>query len=133
MIDNKELIRIAIKNKKNSYSPYSNFRVSSVVLTKKGNIYKGVNIENSSFSVTLCAERSAISQAISCGEKEFEKIVIVGDSEYTNPCGVCRQFMQEFFKKETEIIIAKDENNYKVFNIDDLLPNNFSKHDLEEK
>ena len=78
--DIKELIKLAIENKKNSYSPYSNFRVSSVVLTKKGNIYKGVNIENAAYSVTLCAERSALSSAISAGDREIDTIVITGDS-----------------------------------------------------
>lgn len=128
-----DLINIAIENKKNSYSPYSNFRVSSVVLTKKGNIYKGVNIENAAYSVTLCAERSALSSAISAGDREIDTIVITGDSTMTYPCGVCRQFMAEFLDSDSKIVIANSINNYKIYGLDDILPYNFSKKDLEEK
>ncbi|MDU6063889.1 MAG: cytidine deaminase [Anaerococcus sp.] len=128
-----DLISIAIENKKNSYSPYSSFRVSSVVLTKKGNIYKGVNIENAAYSVTLCAERSALSSAISAGDREIDTIVITGDSTMTYPCGVCRQFMAEFLDADSKIVIANSINNYKIYGLDDILPYNFSKKDLEEK
>ena len=131
--DLKELIKLAIENKKNSYSPYSNFRVSSVVLTKNGNIYKGVNIENAAYSVTLCAERSALSSAISAGDREIDTIVITGDSTMTYPCGVCRQFMAEFLDSDSKIVIANSINNYKINGLDDILPYNFSKKDLEEK
>lgn len=131
--DIKDLIKLAIENKKNSYSPYSNFRVSSVVLTKNGNIYKGVNIENAAYSVTLCAERSALSSAISAGDREIDTIVITGDSTMTYPCGVCRQFMAEFLDSDSKIVIANSINNYKIYGLDDILPYNFSKKDLEEK
>lgn len=131
--DIKELIKLAIENKKNSYSPYSNFRVSSVVLTKKGNIYKGVNIENAAYSVTLCAERSALSSAISAGDREIDTIVITGDSTMTYPCGVCRQFMAEFLDSDSKIVIANSTANYKIYGLDDILPYSFSKKDLEEK
>lgn len=131
--DIKELIKLAIENKKNSYSPYSNFRVSSVVLTKKGNIYKGVNIENAAYSVTLCAERSALSSAISAGDREIDTIVVTGDSTMTYPCGVCRQFMAEFLDSDSKIVIANSTANYKIYGLDDILPYSFSKKDLEEK
>ena len=128
-----ELIELAIENKKNSYSPYSKFRVSSVVLTKKGNIYKGVNIENAAYSVTICAERSALSSAISAGEKEIDTIIITGDSDMTYPCGVCRQFMAEFLDNDSKIVIANSIEDYKIYGLKDILPYNFSKKDLEEK
>ena len=128
-----ELIELAIKNKKNSYSPYSKFRVSSLVLTKKGNIYKGVNIENAAYSVTICAERSALSSAISAGEKEIDTIIITGDSDMTYPCGVCRQFMAEFLDNDSKIVIANSVEDYKIYGLKDILPYNFSKKDLEEK
>ncbi len=128
-----ELIELAIENKKNSYSPYSKFRVSSVVLTKKGNIYKGVNIENAAYSVTICAERSALSSAISAGEKEIDTIIITGDSDMTYPCGVCRQFMAEFLDNDSKIVIANSVEDYKIYGLKDILPYNFSKKDLEEK
>ncbi|MDY3006931.1 cytidine deaminase [Anaerococcus porci] len=129
----KELIKIAIDNKKNSYSPYSKFRVSSVVLTKNGNIYKGVNIENAAYSVTLCAERSALSSAISEGDRDIDTIVITGDSDLTFPCGTCRQFMSEFLDDDSKIVIANSVDDYKVYGISDFLPYNFSKKDLEDK
>ena len=128
-----KLIELAIENKKNSYSPYSKFRVSSVVLTKKGNIYKGVNIENAAYSVTICAERSALSSAISAGEKEIDTIIITGDSDMTYPCGVCRQFMAEFLDTDSKIVIANSVEDYKIYGLKDILPYNFSKKDLEEK
>ena len=98
---------------------------------KSGKIYEGINIENAAYSPTLCAERSALAGAISAGEREIDIIIINGDSEYTYPCGVCRQFIREFADKDTKIIIAKDENSYKTYTIDELLPYSFSKEDLE--
>lgn len=124
------LIDIALANKKNSYSPYSNFRVSCVVKTKTGSVYKGVNIENAAYSPCLCAERSAMSTAISEGEKDFSYIVITGDSKDTFPCGVCRQFIKEFADDETKIVIANSPDDYKIFTIDELLPHSFSSKDL---
>lgn len=131
--DIKDLIKVAIDNKKNSYSPYSKFRVSSVVLTKKGNVYKGVNIENAAYSVTLCAERSALSSAITEGDRDIDTIVITGDSKMTFPCGSCRQFMSEFLDDDSKIVIANSVDDYKVYGLSDILPYNFSKKDLEEK
>ena len=127
-----QLINIALENKKNSYSPYPHFRVSCAVKTKTGAIYKGVNIENAAYSPCLCAERSAMSAAISEGEIEFAYIVINGDSHDTFPCGVCRQFIREFADKDTQIVIANAVDDYKIFTIDELLPYSFSNEDLKE-
>ena len=127
-----QLINIALENKKNSYSPYSHFRVSCAVKTGTGSIYKGVNIENAAYSPCICAERSAMSAAISAGEIEFTHIVINGDSHDTFPCGVCRQFIREFADKDTQIVIANAVDDYKIFTIDELLPYSFSNEDLKE-
>ncbi|WP_151409200.1 cytidine deaminase [Anaerococcus sp. Marseille-P9784] len=126
-----KLIEETIKNKKNSYSPYSNFRVSALVKTKSGKIFKGVNIENAAYSPTICAERSALASAISNGEREFSYIIINGDSKDTFPCGVCRQFIREFADSDTKIVIANSADDYKIYTIEDLLPHSFSKKDLE--
>lgn len=126
-----KLIEETIKNKKNSYSPYSNFRVSALVKTKNGKIFKGVNIENAAYSPTICAERSALASAISNGEREFSYIIINGDSKDTFPCGVCRQFIREFADSDTKIVIANSADDYKIYTIEDLLPHSFSKKDLE--
>lgn len=125
------LIEETIENKKNSYSPYSNFRVSALVKTKSGKIFKGVNIENAAYSPTICAERSALASAISTGEREFSYIIINGDSKDTFPCGVCRQFIREFADSDTKIVIANSADDYKIYTIEDLLPHSFSKKDLE--
>ena len=117
-----KLIEETIKNKKNSYSPYSNFRVSALVKTKSGKIFKGVNIENAAYSPTICAERSALASAISNGEREFSYIIINGDSKDTFPCGVCRQFIREFADSDTKIVIANSADDYKIYTIEDLLP-----------
>lgn len=125
-----ELIQIALDNKENSYSPYSNFRVSAVVMTKDGEIYKGVNIENASYPATICAERSALAAAISEGARDFDTIIITGDSVDTYPCGVCRQFMAEVLDQDTKIVIANSPTDYKTYSMEDLLPHSFSKKDL---
>lgn len=131
MTDVKDLIKKALEIKKRAYAPYSNFHVACVAMTKSGRVFEGVNIENAAYSPTICAERNALSTAITEGEREFAYIVITGDSDYTYPCGVCRQFIREFADCDTKIIVAKDPKNYKTYRIDELLPESFSKKDLE--
>ena len=131
MTEIKDLIQRALKIKKRAYAPYSNFHVACVVMTKSGKVFEGVNIENAAYSPTLCAERNALSTAITEGEREFSYIVVTGDSDYTYPCGVCRQFIREFADDNTRIIVAKDVESYKTYSIEDLLPYSFSKKDLE--
>lgn len=131
MTDIKNLIKKAIEIKERAYAPYSNFHVACVVMTKSGKIFEGVNVENAAYSPSLCAERNALSTAITQGERDFAYIVITGDSEYTYPCGVCRQFIREFADCDTKIVVAKDIENYKTYTIEDLLPESFSKKDLE--
>ncbi|MDO4594174.1 MAG: cytidine deaminase [Tissierellia bacterium] len=132
-MDIEKLIKKAIENKKNAYVPYSNFHVSSIVITEDGSIYEGVNIENASYPATLCAERSAISSAITAGHKRINTIIITGDSEYTYPCGICRQVMSEFMDENSKIIIAKNEKDYKQYTLDEILPMSFNKEDLKEE
>lgn len=130
MIDYKKMIGLANTCMQNSYSPYSHFKVGACVLTKSGKYFVGTNIENASFGATICAERSAISSAISQGEKDFACIAIVSSSgEYTPPCGICRQVLSEF--GDLEIVLAKDENNFKVYTLKNLLPNNFAAGDIK--
>lgn len=131
MTEIKDLIQRALEIKKRAYAPYSNFHVACVVMTKSGKVFEGVNIENAAYSPTLCAERNALSSAITEGEREFSYIVVTGDSDYTYPCGVCRQFIREFADDNTRIIVAKDEDSYKTYTIEELLPYSFSKKDLE--
>ena len=125
----KQLVEKAIEVLKNSYSPYSNFKVSAALLCKNGDVYTGVNVENASFSATSCAERSAFYSAISNGNKTFEKIAIIGGkngeiTDFCLPCGVCRQVMSEFCEKDFEIILYNGKE-IKKYTLDELLPNSF--------
>jgi len=130
-IEDKELVKLAIEARNKSYSPYSKFKVGAALLTSEGNIYTGCNIESSSFSPTICAERTALAKAVSSGDKNFVKIAIIGSAdEYTYPCGVCRQFLREF-ANDMEIIIAKNENEFKKTSLTKLLPNSFGPEDLQ--
>ncbi len=132
-----ELFNIAKDNLKNSYSPYSNYRVSAILVCKSGNIFKGCNIENSSYSVTCCAERTALFSAVSNGEKDFESIMIVGGkngeiTDYAMPCGVCRQALAEFCNADFKIYVGINGNEIKEFTLDELLPHSFNKTNLGE-
>ena len=85
------LIEKAVDSKANAYAPYSNFHVGAALLTKDDKIYTGCNVESSSYSLTLCAERTAIFKAISEGERNFKAIAVAGDTEdFISPCGACR-------------------------------------------
>lgn len=126
-----ELIKAAIKMKDMAYVPYSGFRVGAALLTEDDKIYTGCNIESASYTPTNCAERTAIFKAVSEGDKKFKAIAITGDSEYTFPCGVCRQVMREF-SHDLTIYIVKNENEYKEFTLKELLPHSFGPEDLIE-
>ncbi|MBE7074832.1 MAG: cytidine deaminase [Clostridiales bacterium] len=130
-MQNEELIKQALIARENSYSPYSNYKVGAALLTKPGKVYLGTNVENCGYSPCNCAERSALFSAISNGERDFEKIAIVGSSNgIAYPCGVCRQVIVEL-APNIEIICAKDENNYEVLKINDLLPHAFTPNDIK--
>ena len=121
----KELFDRAVKAAENSYSPYSRFKVGAALLCSDGTIYTGCNIENSSFSLTNCAERTAFFKAISEGKKEFEAIAIAGGhdnmSEPCYPCGSCRQVMTEFCHNYFKIILSD-----KILTLNEILPYGFS-------
>lgn len=133
----KKLIKLALEARKKSYAPYSNFLVGAALLCKNGEIYTGCNIENAAFTPTNCAERTAIFKAVSEGNTQFDKIAIVGGKkdaqslDYCAPCGVCRQVMTEFVDVDNfQIILAKNENEYKVYSLNELFPLNFGPKDL---
>lgn len=124
-MDDKELIAAAKKYREFSYSPYSKFKVGAAVLTKKGNVYGGCNVENSSFPVTNCAERTAIFKAVSEGEQEFEAIALIADTPGPcSPCGACRQVMVEF--RIPKIIMANLKGDVKVVTLEELMPYAFT-------
>lgn len=129
----KELCSKALEAMKNSYSPYSNYSVGAALLCQNDKVYTGCNIENSAFSPTVCAERTAIFKAISEGEKNFIKIAIAAKKssentldEAVSPCGVCRQVMREFCNSEFEIISVENNGEYSKHTLGELLPHSFS-------
>lgn len=120
------LIQKAIEARENAVAPYSDFKVGAALLGASGAVYLGCNIENSAFSPTLCAERTAFAAAVARGEREFRAIAIVGDGkEWCYPCGVCRQVMAEFCDDDFNIIAAKDETDYDTTTLGALLPHAF--------
>ena len=126
-----KLIAKAIEMLNFSYVPYSNFHVGAALLTSEGEIYTGCNIENAAYGPSNCAERTAIFKAVSEGKKEFEAIAVVGGKngkikDFCPPCGVCRQVLAEFCKKDFEIILAKSTEEYKIMTLEQLLPESFS-------
>lgn len=135
-MENEALIKEALLAREKSYAPYSKFHVGAALLTKKGNVYTGCNIENAAFSPTNCAERTAIFKAVSEGETEFDKIVIVGGAEekpmeYCPPCGVCRQVMREFVSpEEFVIVLARSVTEYKEYTLEELFPQSFGPDNL---
>ena len=125
------LISDAIIARRKAYVPYSNFSVGAALLSSDGNVYSGCNIENASYSATVCAERTAFYHAMKCGDKDFEAIAIVGGIQtesaktFITPCGVCRQVMSEFCSQDFKIVCAKTEQSYKVFALRELFPSGF--------
>ncbi len=134
-MNKKDLFKLAKEAMKNSYAPYSNYNVGAVLLCENGNIYKGCNIENASYSLTNCAERTALFSAISKGEKEFEAICIVGGkdgviTDYAMPCGACRQVLAEFCDTDFKVYVGVSEDDIKEYKLCDLLPYSFDKSKL---
>lgn len=132
---NNELIIKAINASKNAYAPYSGYQVGAVLITDNGTIYTGCNIENSSFSATICAERTAISKAISEGDIHFSKIIIAATKngnidKNCVPCGVCCQVLSEFCNDNFCILIAQSESEYRSYTLSQLLPTRFTKQNI---
>lgn len=120
-----ELVGYAKEAKELSYSPYSHFAVGAALLTKEGKVYKGANIENSSYGLSMCAERNAVYHALMEGVSpdEFAALALIGDTdEPISPCGACRQVLSEFFDKDTPIYMASKEGKIYESSIKDLLP-----------
>jgi cytidine deaminase len=121
----KSLIKESIRAVNFSYAPYSKFKVGSALITTKGKIFSGSNIECASYSMTICAERVAASKAISEGDTNFEAIAIsTNKNKIVFPCGACLQFLTEF-SPDLKIILVKSEKEFKIYNLKELLPNNF--------
>ena len=122
-----DLIELAVEVSKQAYVPYSHFPIGAVLVTAEGKIYTGVNVENASFGLTNCGERTAIFKAVSEGERSFKELIIYGQTEKpVSPCGACRQVMAEFFEPDLPVtLVAKDKSTV-VMTVKELLPYSFT-------
>ncbi len=133
--EKKALCVKAVQAAKNSYSPYSKFKVGAALLCDDGSVVLGCNIENASYSATICAERVAIQTAIANNKKSFKAIAIAGGKDTVgenvcSPCGVCRQVLAEFCNPETFLILLAKDGGYEEYTLSQLLPYGFTKDNL---
>ena len=124
-MDRRELVTEAAKARSRAYAPYSSFAVGAALLGKSGRVYHGCNVENASYGATICAERVALTKAVSEGETEFQAIAVVCDTaEPVPPCGICRQVLAEFSPR-MEVIMATLRGECETPRLDVLYPNAF--------
>ena len=129
-----ELVNEAKKARELAYVPYSTFKVGAALLTKDGKVYHGCNIENAAYSVTNCAERTAVFKAVSEGDKEFAAIAVVADTERpVPPCGACRQVISELCQPDTKVYLSNLKGDLQETTIAELLPGAFTPEDLHGK
>ena len=135
--DRTALIRAAFVAREYAYAPYSHFKVGAALLTRRGRVFTGCNIESATYTPTCCAERTALVKAVSEGERQFAAIAIVGSMEGkvntlpTSPCGVCRQALFEFGGNGLRVILAKSEEDYQELTLGRLLPLGFGPANVE--
>jgi len=133
-MDKQMLIEEAISARTQAYTPYSNFQVGAALLTEDGRAYQGSNIENASYGLTNCAERTAIFKAVSEGVRKIKAIAIVADTEGpVSPCGACRQVIAEFSDEHTKIYLTNLKGDTAETTIQELLPGFFSASDMQDK
>lgn len=132
MVEEKELLREAVKARDHAYAPYSNFKVGAVLLSKDGQIFHGCNIENAAYSVTNCAERTALFKAYSEGITEYKKLVVVADTKRpVPPCGACRQVIAELCDPDMEVVLTNLKGDIQRITVSELLPGAFAPKDLK--
>ncbi|MBF0818834.1 cytidine deaminase [Streptococcus acidominimus] len=122
-----DLIDLSIEVSKKAYVPYSHFPIGAVLVAKDGQVFTGVNIENASFGLTNCGERTAIFKAVSEGVLEFSELIVYGETaKPVSPCGACRQVMAEFFEEDLRVtLVAKDKSTVEM-TVGELLPYSFT-------
>ncbi|MFC5557677.1 cytidine deaminase [Ureibacillus thermophilus] len=127
------LFEEAKKARENAYAPYSKFSVGAALITKSGKIYRGCNIENASFGLTNCAERTAIFKAVSEGERDFQALLVVADTkDPVSPCGACRQVLAEFCPPTMPVYLANVNGNIEQTTVEQLLPSSFKSEDMKD-
>ncbi len=127
---NKDFFEMAVKSAEKAYAPYSNFKVGAVLLTKDGQIFTGCNIENASYSMTMCAERTAVFKAVSSGFRDFKAIAVAGssDGDFSKPCipcGACLQVLSEFCEDDFMIVLSDG-----VYRLSDFMPKKFGAENI---
>ncbi|WHY01922.1 cytidine deaminase [Neobacillus sp. DY30] len=131
-MDEKRLLEEALKARGYAYVPYSKFQVGAALLAKDGKVFRGCNIENASYGMTNCAERTALFKAYSEGVTQFESLVVVADTDGpVSPCGACRQVISELCDSEMEVILTNLKGDIQRITVKDLLPGAFSPDDLK--
>ncbi|WP_440603700.1 cytidine deaminase [Bacillus sp. GB_SG_008] len=130
-MDKQKYIEEATKMLSKAYIPYSKFPVGAALVTKDGKIYTGCNIENASYGLCNCAERTAIFKAVSEGECDFSYLVITGNTDGPiSPCGACRQVIAEFCDPQMPVLLTNQKGDEKEVTVESLLPGGFSINDL---
>lgn len=125
------LSKIANQMLEMAYVPYSKFPVGAAIVTKDGKVYTGCNIENASYPLTNCAERTAIFKAVSEGDKDFQTIIVTADTEEpVSPCGACRQVLVEFCEPEMPVVLTNKKGDIKETTVSELLPGAFKEKDM---
>lgn len=131
-VEIKKLIRLAQEAKGRAYCPYSTYAVGACLKAGSGAYYEGCNIENAAFSPSICAERVALFRAVYQGERKFDALaVVVNTDEFATPCGVCRQTLAEFCDADMPVICANKSGKYRVISLGELLPYAFTSKDME--
>jgi cytidine deaminase len=125
MQDFRKLIAAAKAAQRRAHAPYSKFRVGAALLTKSGKVYTGVNVENASYGLTICAERVAITKAVSEGHRQFQAIAVVAPSAALSPCGACRQVLAEFGEMVVVCADSRDTRKSRLYLLSELLPHVF--------
>jgi cytidine deaminase len=121
-----KLLAAAQKAKENAYAPYSHFHVGAAVLSSSGKIFPGCNVENTSYGLTICAERNAIFRMVGDGEQQIAELLVIGDTEeFLPPCGACRQVIAEFAKKESIVYMCNKHGEYMKTTVGELIPHTF--------
>lgn len=133
VVNQKQLIEEAKVAREKAYVPYSKFKVGAALLTEDGKVYHGCNIENAAYSVTNCAERTALFKAYSEGDTKFSKLVVIADTERpVSPCGACRQVISELCPKDMVVILTNLKGDIHEITVENLLPGAFSSEDLHD-
>jgi len=127
-----ELIELAKRVRENAHAPYSKFKVGAVVECGDGRVFTGCNVENSSYGLSMCAERAAIFKAISEGGRDFRRIAVIADTDGpVHPCGACRQVISDLFGGEAQVVMADLRGQMELRQVQELLPEPFDRSALK--